>query len=209
MSESPTPPTHIATFLFPETNFLSRRLIFMFSPPGDNAYDPSSCLFKEDPTQGYYLFSIDLGGGYRKFSVVVRESAFRVENVPSVPHTGQPPRIPWPQWGPQHSRWFTHSELGVIQPLLRYGSHMASPTRIIDLNPLRVARDAQRANAMGGSEEIKFVKTPSVIRRGSVFGEDIVSELSYGSYPYTVPPGRRVTAGDHWISWPRGISHAF
>jgi hypothetical protein len=208
----PRKPSHLATYQFPRMCFERFPLVVVTS-----SFPSSSPPFFDDDLCKPSVAAPS--SGLICIKIIPRELALpticcQVYILPTPlltvgpDYDGTPSVHAWSSWGPPITRWIKH---GVGYPSLGlkpYAYRVGTPGRILDFNPLDIARDLCRQkntptrslpsllsgrvqNVPHDDEQppSRIVTQPTIIFSDERFREDVISSLPYRETMYDNPEG--------------------
>ncbi|OBZ67345.1 hypothetical protein A0H81_12696 [Grifola frondosa] len=239
--EPPGTPTHIATYELPPLQDRVHPLhLGMMSTAGTDLYDPASHPRSFVSVGSSSLLAISM--------ILMRSPASSLSHLMRIllvipvcsltpmlsnaaqtsPRASKPLTIPWDSWGPSCSRCFhLESEQPRFYGKSMYAYRMLLPHRLLDFNPIDLARELCRTGSstrsgntidLDGSEirgedggkDARSSRVPhntsmiiteeTRIPAGDMFIDDVVTRLPYRSTPLDIPARYgTILGGEDWI----------
>lgn len=208
--EGPSPPTHIATFLFPPlVAGMGARIILKESCRGafssETDHRPfttskeAAMLSATFPTFGTSSSASGFRGAYK---MLIHTSTFTSSQVAQLRfRSAQPENIQWASWGPKFTRLMPYTEEGVL-----FGYNIGYEGDQFNFNQLDIARDIHRAKTSTQDPRIRSTylesffdqDTPTTIPADGTFREDILTYLPFRWW-HAQSPGCRLIPAEDWV----------
>lgn len=204
-------PKRIAIFQFPPLASSEIRLwmsMVGLNMRGAYASKDNGRIFEVCRTRGVLVIHLvanrDIEIQLRNYLIFIDPSIF--QNFPAQLQSATDTTstiVPWSAWGQKNTRWAVDAGLRPSLGPRCYGTRVLLPDRLLDFNCLDVARDLNHVAVTGRDQysgNLVGRDSPTLHPAGSVFREDVVSELPYREVKHGFEgPIWNICPGEDWV----------
>lgn len=205
--EIPSPPVHIATFLFPPlvADIGARITLKRFcraAYSGEPYHQPFTTSKEAFMITAAFPPTFSFEGELRRYSMFIQASTFTSPQVAQTrARNTQPESIQWASWGPKSTRLMPCTGM-----VVSFGCNVSCEGNQFNFNQLDIARDLHRAKTSSQDprnqsmylETFLDQNTPTTAPAGEIFREDVSTYLPFRRW-HARSPGSSVIPAEDWV----------